>query len=239
MEKHSTGCLVCGQPLHYFDPPRELACEFCGELFTSHAACNAGHYVCDACHAQQGFQSITEYALQTTSKNPAEIAISMMKLPYINMHGPEHHYLVPAALLTAYHNASGDIDLRRALSSALERAKNLPGGICGFWGGCGAGIGAGIFTSIVTSATPLAGREWQLSNLATSGALASIATHGGPRCCKRDALLSILYMVSFTKEHLNVQMECSRPVCIFSHKNNECKKELCLFHPKYHEEEIK
>ena len=32
------------------------------------------------------------------------MAIEIMKSPMINMHGPEHHFLVPAVLITSYYN---------------------------------------------------------------------------------------------------------------------------------------
>lgn len=59
--------------------------------------------------------------------------------------------MVGAALLTAYRNAGGKIDLKRALSEMVSRGKEIPGGSCGFWGACGAGISAGIYLSIVTA----------------------------------------------------------------------------------------
>ena len=41
------------------------------------------------------------------------------------MHGPEHHVMVGAALLTAYKNAGGDIDLHSALIEMLNRGKKF------------------------------------------------------------------------------------------------------------------
>jgi hypothetical protein len=32
------------------------------------------------------------------------MALNLMKNPQIKMHGPEHHFLVPAVLLAAYYN---------------------------------------------------------------------------------------------------------------------------------------
>ena len=61
-------------------------------------------------------------------------AETMMALPFCHMHGPEHHVMVGAALLTAYKNAGGDIDLPDALGEMMRRGKSVPGGACGFWG---------------------------------------------------------------------------------------------------------
>ena len=58
--------------------------------------------------------------------------------------------MVGAALLTAYKNAGGAINLRESVMEMLNRGKAVPGGTCGFWGACGAGISAGMFVSILS-----------------------------------------------------------------------------------------
>ncbi len=57
-----------------------------------------------------------------------------MAMPFCHMHGPEHHVMVGSALLTAYKNAGGEIDLSAALLEMQKRGKCVPGGACGFWG---------------------------------------------------------------------------------------------------------
>ena len=49
-------------------------------------------------------------------------------MPFCHMHGPEHHIMVGSALLTAYHNAGGQIDLPKALSEMISRGSKVPGG---------------------------------------------------------------------------------------------------------------
>lgn len=56
----------------------------------------------------------------------------MMSMSFCHMHGPEHHIMVGAALLTAYKNAGGNIDLNKALLEMYSRGKDVPGGVCGF-----------------------------------------------------------------------------------------------------------
>ena len=153
-----------------------------------------------------------------------------MNMPSCHMHGPEHHIMVGCALLTAYRNAGGDVDLHTALAEMHKRAKQVPGGACGFWGCCGAGVSAGIFVSIITGATPLKKQEWALANLMTSKALERIANCGGPRCCKRDSFLAISAAVDFVKENLGIQMELpERILCGLSPLNNECLGKDCPF----------
>lgn len=228
----SNECIICGAPLSYLTRPIEMECAICHKRELSNVCCEKGHFVCDECHTS-GVENILSICLNETSRNPIEILEKMMSLPFCHMHGPEHHIMVGASLLTAYHNAGGELNLESALPEMVRRGKQVPGGACGNWGACGAGISAGMFVSIITQSTPLATKAWRLCNLMTSQALENIALHGGPRCCKRDSYLSILSAIRFCQKELGVTMEepqqivCSRSAC-----NNQCLKEACLFHPK-------
>ena len=234
MAGYTEDCMVCSKPLIYYTSSRKVRCYICGLLYSSNATCQDGHYVCDGCHAGKGVLYITRYAYKTGSKNPVKIAYDVLKSQDINMHGPEHHYLVVMALLAAYKNAGGEIDLAKSLQQGEQRAKMVPGGVCGMWGCCGAAVGAGIFLSIITGATPLSEKEWSLANQMTAESLAVIAANGGPRCCKRNIYLSILQAAAFVKEHFSVVMELpERIVCEFSGRNAQCRKDRCLFHPSY------
>lgn len=232
MKNYQSGCLICGEALVYTSENRPLTCSVCQGIFESNAACESGHYVCDGCHAKAGHLFITEYAKKTASHSPIEIAQEMMAHPLVHMHGPEHHFLVVAALLAAYQNAGGTINLDSALEVAYQRAKGVPGGICGLWGSCGAAIGTGIFISILGGATPLSQQEWSLANLMTSESLYKISQNGGPRCCKRDSFLSIAQAVTFAKTHFGVEMDSPVTIrCTFHPLNPTCKGENCLYYP--------
>lgn len=137
--------------------------------------------------------------------------------------------MVGAALLAAYANAGGQIDLPRALQEMRSRGSRVPGGACGFWGACGAGISTGMFVSIVSGSTPLTNEPFALSHAMTSRSLGAIAQVGGPRCCKRDSYLSIQNAVAFARENLGVAMELHDIVCEFSGQNNQCIGARCPF----------
>ncbi len=226
-------CLICGAPLKYSENDELMECALCHKKENSNTVCENGHYVCNECHTG-GMDSIIGLCLSEKSKNPIRIIQKMMALSFCGgkkapMHGPEHHVMVGSALLTAYKNAGGPIDLPKALSEMQARGKKVPGGACGFWGACGAGISAGMFVSIVTGSTPLANEAWGLSNKMTSLALGAIGEVGGPRCCKRDSYLSILKAAEFAKEHLGVEMETHEVKCVHSAQNNQCIGERCPF----------
>ena len=101
-------CLICKAPLEYLKEDILMECEICHKK-NSKTRCVNGHYVCNDCHTN-GMESIIAVCLNETSKNPITILEKMMSLPFCHMHGPEHHVMVGAALLTAYRNAGGDVE---------------------------------------------------------------------------------------------------------------------------------
>ena len=221
-------CLICKAPLEYLNADEEMECVLCHKKQYSKTRCVNGHFVCDECHIS-GMDSIIAICLNSKSDDPIAILGKIMSMPSCHMHGPEHHTMVGSALLTAYKNAGGEIDLASALEEMQKRGKQVPGGACGFWGACGAGISAGMFVSIVTGSTPLANEAWGLSNKMTSSALGAIGEVGGPRCCKRDSYLAIIKAVEFAKEHLGVKMKLGEIKCVHSANNNQCIGLRCPF----------
>ena len=232
--EHKTGCLICGKELVYFDEVRLLKCYYCGETENANASCVDGHFVCDRCHGSSANDLIEHYCGKSQETDPIKMAVELMSSPLIKMHGPEHHFLVPAVLLTAYANLTNlpIQDLMIQLSKARKRAEIVPGGFCGFQGACGAAIGTGIFLSITTKSTPTSKESWGLSNLLTSESLKAIAEHGGPRCCKRDSYLALLTATEFMREHYGATWQIQKPVlCKFSPLNMECLFQECPFFP--------
>lgn len=225
----SEECLICKAPLVYLEEDKLMECAVCRKKENSKTSCENGHYVCNECHTK-GLSDILSLCLNTKSKNPLEIIDKMMSMSFCHMHGPEHHIMVGASLLTAYKNAGGRVDLKKALDEMFARGKAVPGGACGFWGACGAGISTGMFISIVTGATPFAEKSWGLSNQMTALALSRIGQIGGPRCCKRDSYIAILSAIEFTNKKLGVKMESHKITCKRFSKNNQCIKSRCPFY---------
>lgn len=221
-------CLICQAPLEYLETGVLMECDICHRKEYSKTRCVNGHYVCDDCHTR-GLDSIMGLCMKESSKDPIAIIEKMMNMPFCHMHGPEHHVMVGAALLTAYKNAGGDIDLREALIEMTNRGKNVPGGACGFWGACGAGISSGMFVSIISKSTPLTKEPFGLSHKMTARSLGQIGDIGGPRCCKRDSFLSILAAIDFVKDNFGLEMDKPDVECRFSAQNNQCIGKRCPF----------
>jgi len=230
--EYKSGCLICGGNLIYSDAEMKQICSICGHAFNTNGYCVNSHFVCDRCHSSSAIEYIEKYCISTKMTDPIELAQTLMQSPTIKMHGPEHHFLVPAVLLTSYYNYQKDYEKKKAkLNIAKGRAEKILGGFCGSHGNCGAGVGTGISVSIITSSTPLSRDGWRLSNLMTAKSLFSIANRGGPRCCKRDSFLAIIEAVEFTKEHFRTPLPIKeRIVCSFSHLNGECLHEDCKFY---------
>lgn len=226
-----SACLVCGKPLCYREQEQELICVWCGQPGLSRASCEDGHYICDQCHAERGIADALEVCQNTASKDPIAIVQEMMDCPFVYMHGNEHHVMVGAALLTAYHNAGGAVDLETALEEMRARGSQYPGGSCGFWGACGAAVSTGMFLSIITGTTPLSEASWGAANRITAKALDRIGALGGPRCCKRNSFTAILATIQFVKETYGVAMDYpKRVVCRYSPQNEQCLRERCPYY---------
>ena len=230
---HRTGCMICGNPLTYLAVPEQRTCEYCHDVHRADAVCADGHFVCDRCHRLGAEDAIEQYCAATGEKDPVKMAVTLMLNPAVSMHGPEHHFLVPAVLIAAYCNTAGEPAKKaKLISSARERAGMIKGGACGFLGDCGAAVGTGIFVSLITGATPLSYLEWQQANLVTARSLETIARHGGPRCCKRNTFLAIQGAVAFVREQFHVDIPADPAVtCIFSEMNRECRTTECPFYP--------
>ncbi|MCB2219204.1 MAG: SAM-dependent methyltransferase [Bacteroidetes bacterium] len=226
------GCILCGKELIYSQEDKPHTCEFCGKEFSVNVSCPEGHFICNHCHSASGADLIEGFCNHTELTDPGQIAVLLMKHQQIKMHGPEHHFLVPASLLAAYYNHLDKQDYKSIkIHIARKRAEYVLGGFCGSHGNCGAAVGTGIFMSIITGNTPLAEKEWQMSNTLTGTSLLRIAKAGGPRCCKRDSFIAIAEAVNYLSEHLNVNLPLEPIACSFSSRNKQCKLGDCEYFP--------
>lgn len=227
-------CLICAAELEYLESTCQMTCVYCGNDQPSNVRCREGHFICDTCHGLNAVDLIQTYCQSSDSVDVFEMADFLMANPAVHMHGPEHHYLVPAVLLTAYYNLIGHPEEKeKKLTEARKRAKRVPGGFCGTHGNCGAAVGTGIYISLILESTSLAKEEWGLSNSMTAQSLATLGKVGGPRCCKRTTFLSLNEAVRFTDQHLNTDLgRMIGKLCYHSDLNRECIGLRCPFFPR-------
>ena len=229
--KNKKNCILCGKPLLYFTEEKLLECQICHKMKPANAACEDGHFICDACHSGGG-AAILDLLRKSDEKDPIALLHQVFTLEDVHLHGPEHHSIVPCVLITAFHNCGGQIDYETCLLEAWNRGRKIPGGACGFLGVCGAAAGAGIFASIVSQASPLTVEQWEIPQRLTASCLDAITAVGGPRCCKRTSRSAIECASSFSEKEFGVSMPVSQPSCAYWPWNNECIRQRCPFFPK-------
>ncbi len=180
---------------------------------------------------EERVRKIIEACLHEFSRNPLEIFNHITNGEFVRIHGPEHHILDGASLLTAYYNAGGNIDLQSSLHELMKRGLQMPGATCGLWGVCGAVSSMGAALSIIDGTGPLSNdASWGKHMEFTSKALNSLSQIGGPRCCKRNAFLTFQQAVDFINENYDVKLEIDSFKCTYSDKNVQCIKDRCPFY---------
>lgn len=180
---------------------------------------------------EEKYKLIKEEILKEKSTNPIKIVKGIMHKDFINIHGPEHHYLDGAAFLVAYKNAGGIINLPLALDELANRTIKMPGAMCGMWGVCGSSASLGACFSIINSTGPLSDDDFYKDNMEyTSLVIKKMSKIGGPRCCKRNAFLSLANAIDFVEKHYNIKMDKENIKCEFTLFNKQCIKERCPFY---------
>lgn len=179
---------------------------------------------------KQRTEKIILHCLNCRSVNPVQLFEQLAANDFVRMHGPEHHLLDGACLLTAFYNAGGKIDLKQSLLALAREADRMPGAICGLWGVCGAATSVGAALAIIDGTGPLtADGSWGRHMALCSDILKGIAATKGPRCCKRDGVIALLTAVNYINSNFDVHLEKSRFACSFSSRNAQCINSACPF----------
>lgn len=188
------------------------------------------------------YEHITSICLDCYEKKETDVISLAEKCMDINglpMHCPPHHYMIPAVLLTVCHKLQGHPMeyLKKDLEEANQRAHNVLGGFCGFYGSCGAAVGVGIFMSIFTDTEPCSEKTWSWTNRATAEALMAISKIDGPRCCKRNSYLALSSACDTAKKYLSLDIpRKDKIICRYYKLNNECKGRKCPYFPEGRDE---
>jgi len=225
--RRRSGCMVCGEPLCYESSETFRTCAYCGGRFVASASCTKGHFVCDACHSRDALAVMEHLCLSSSETDLIALMDKIRRHPAMPVHGPEHHALVPAVIVTGYRNAGGAVG-EDHIRSALRRGTQIPGGSCGFMGCCGAAVGVGIAFSILLEANPVKGRERHLAQQATQAALAEIASVNAARCCQRDSWIALKKAAELSVQYLDRRLGAAHTLkCRQQAKNRECAGPRC------------
>lgn len=179
---------------------------------------------------QQRAELIIAECMKLKGTDPYRLFHTIAEKDFVRIHGPEHHILDGACILTAFHNAGGKIDLPSALQKLMHEGMRMPGAACGLWGVCGAVTSIGAALAVIDGTGPLSTDDWGSHMEYTSAALARLAKTGGPRCCKRDAFSSLEQAAVYIKHRYGITLSMSPIKCDFSPLNAQCIGEKCPYH---------
>ena len=225
--RHQAGCMVCGGEIAYLAQGERVQCYYCGGNHQANAVCAEGHYVCDDCHQEDGLSVIRLICAETGETDMLALLQKIRRHPAIPMHGPEHHAMVPGTILATYRNLGGAIS-REAILTGIERGSKVPGGVCGFWGNCGAAAGVGIAYSVILAATPLTAGSRQQAQAVTARVLERIAAVKGGRCCQRETVTALREAAAISAELLPVTLRAEAEfACGQFGGNKECIRRQC------------
>jgi hypothetical protein len=227
-----TTCILCGDELVKLEESISRNCDFCGKYSNINNRCYCDHYICDDCLNISIFEFIRKKCLNYYETDPIGLAVEIMNSPVIMIHGAEHHFIIPAVLLTCVANA---LDARENLPEQLEITKerilNEVPIVCNFdLGLCGAAMGTGIFLSIYNNQSAATEDEWSLSNDIVASSLKKISDNISHRCCKRDTYLSLQAAAEYLKEKYAIELTLSEARCTFSLRNMTCRREECNYY---------
>jgi len=227
-ERHRAGCMACGAPLLYDHGRGERACHYCGAAVESEVCCEQGHFVCDRCHAGDGAAVIEQICLRSGETDMLALMQQIRRHPAIAMHGPEHHGMVPAVILTTYRNLGGAGVDDEAIRAVIQRGLRVPGGYCGYAGTCGAATGVGVAFARLLGSSPVKADERGTVLGVTATVLSELAALGAARCCQRDAWVALRRAAGLSASLLPVELQARADWrCEQWPLNRQCLGERC------------
>ncbi len=229
--RRRSGCMVCGAPLEYLAVEAAHTCSYCGQIFDANALCGQGHFVCDGCHSGTTAEIIERICRTSTETDMLRLFAAIRCHPAVPVHGPGHHALVPAVILTAYRNLGGRVTDEQ-LSAGIRRGTHVAGGSCGFSGVCGAASGVGIAFALILGANPVRGSERSLVQGAVQEVLAEIAAYEAARCCQRDGWIALRKASEISARLLDIPLQARAEIpCRQQAENPECLGRSCPLWP--------
>ena len=174
---------------------------------------------------------ILHICLHSQETDAATLMQAIRSHPHFSIHGPEHHSLVPAVILTTLRNTGYDITDEQ-LSTAIERGETIAGGACAFLGVCGAAVGVGIAFSVLLAATPYDGDKRQVVQQVTQKVLGEIASYDAPRCCQRDCWIALRAASTLLQKEIGKELTMHPFACEQYLENKECIYDQCPLWPR-------
>jgi ubiquinone/menaquinone biosynthesis C-methylase UbiE len=228
-ERFASGCMVCASPLTYLEDDRQKKCALCGIVKTANAVCENGHFVCDDCHSVSAIDIVRHICVNTDETDMIDLLNRIRRHPAIPLHGPEYHFIVPGVIVATYRNLGGKVS-DDDIQTAIDRGKTIPGGVCAFWGGCGAALGAGAAFAILLKGNPVKPVERKIVQQITGAIIIEINQVEAARCCQRETWTALKTAADLSKQYLEIPLHADGPTrCAQQSKNKECLGKGCPY----------
>lgn len=230
--------MICGAPVEYAQQAAERTCSCCGKASRGHAACTAGHFVCEACHGKDARTIIEELSLASNDTDPVALAERMMSLPGLPMLGCEHALIACGALMAALRNSPygknsiTDDRIREVFERTTAQAK---GGFCALTGVCGIAPAIGACFSVFLGAACGSDKEQKIVMEAVTRTARAITGLTGPSCCKAYVRAAVAEAVAFFSERFGIVLPVQEalPHCLHSERHpHGCRQEKCPYYVK-------
>ena len=227
--KFQQDCMLCGKPLVYLEKEIPKSCVFCGNEYPANAVCEQGHFVCDHCHGKDMVDVVKHICTHTDATDMIELMNQLRSHPSFPLHGPEHHFAVPGVITAVYRNLGGDIT-NSDITMAIDRGRGVPGGVCAFWGTCGAAVGAGIALGVILKSTPLKPKARQIVQQVSEAIIHDLNRIEAARCCQREVWTTFKTLARLSKTYLPLALKAQGDVqCRQQGKNRECIRQACPY----------
>jgi ubiquinone/menaquinone biosynthesis C-methylase UbiE len=228
-KKFRQDCMQCGKPLVYLPEDRQEICVFCGKQFRANAVCENGHFVCDCCHGNDMLEVAKYICTHTNALDMIDLINQLRSHPSFSIHGPDHHFVLPGVITAVYKNLGGELS-DQDIINAIDRGQSVPGGVCAFWGTCGAAIGAGIAFGIVIRSTPYTPSPRQIVQQVTETVINRLNQIQAARCCQREVWTTLKTVAELSEVYLPVTLNAQGDVQCRQHgQNRECVHRNCPY----------
>lgn len=221
-------CHICNQTL--FESDEMAVCSFCGAEEDAVWICSQKHFICQKCRMAEAAELIEKYCNYTPETNPFVIADLIMHHPGIASYGIQHHWVVAPSALAALRNLGYIQFDANKMKALINRMDDLPFGVCGNRGDCGASLGAGIAMSAITELGFHTDKERSLMLETTARALLKLSAMPGVRCCKQSVYCALESVNEILHNYMGFGWTNVKPVCTFSSVLKDCKTTDCPYH---------
>jgi hypothetical protein len=224
-------CSLCGRKFHLLANAVNRPCAICGSPTSVRYLCESDHAICASCFTAPYLTYIAGMIdTPGITRDPIEAFLVLRRGYAFPIHGPEHHALVAAALLFAYHRCTGEPS-RETIFNAIQQAAVLPMGSCGIWGACSAALGVGVAYGTILQATPMQGAVRGAMQHIVANILGRIGEYHAPRCCRRETLTALQVACEESAALLPItmvtQVDCR---CDQAPSQVDCLRERCPFY---------